>query len=178
MKCTIWTSLNCHHGHFSRSLWISVLHFLSPCLVCRLSIEWISCDASWPIKWKKTPGWSHFSITVVYYMFSAHFKFHYDNHMHMNWLSSCQERNISLTHERKDASLLLLPNYLKIMYRLGTCSLSRKRENIKIHRVFKMKTNTHCHKFNLSFLISRMFSLGNFITNFAFWKVIRCCWYF
>lgn len=74
---------------------------------------------------------------------------------------------VLLLYERKDASLVFLPIHLKIIYRLGTCSLPGKRESIKIHTVFKMKTNTHCHQFTLSVLITRTSSLGNFNYKFC-----------
>lgn len=47
-------------------------------------------------------------------------------------------------------------------YSLGTCCLPSKKKSISIHTVFEMKTNTHCHQFALSFLITRTSSLGTF----------------
>lgn len=74
---------------------------------------------------------------------------------------------IQLLCERKDASFLFLSIHLKIICRLGTCSLPGKIESIKIHTVFKMKTNTHCHQFTLSVLITRTSFLGNFNYKFC-----------
>lgn len=106
-----------------------------------------------------------FFLSIVYCVFSAHFKFHYDNHMQMTLTPV--RIGIQLLRERKDASFLFLSIHLKIVYRLGTYSLPGKTESIKIHTVFKMKTNTHCHQFTLSVLITRTSSLGNFNYKFC-----------
>lgn len=124
---------------------------------------WVWCDTSRSLKLMKSPSLSY--VTIIYCVFSAHFKFHYDNHMQITLVPV--RLGIEFSHERKGAPLLLLPIHLKIIYRLGTCSLAGKRESIKIHTVFKMKTNTHCHQFTLSVLITRTSSLGNFNYKFC-----------
>lgn len=105
-------------------------------------------------------------LSIIYCVFFVHFKFHYDNHMQIT--SYLVRLGIQFL-QRKDASLLLLPIHEggKIIYRVGTYSQPGKRESIKIHMVFKVKTNTHCHQFTISVLITRTSSLRNFNYKFC-----------